>query len=50
MKLEYLVNNQKKMKQQKKFLEAQIQRNIKDMGVFMNKTELEIKKDQLISS
>jgi uncharacterized membrane protein len=50
LRLEYLENNQKKVQQQKKFLEDQVCKDIKEMQQQMIKTSLEIKKNQLISS
>ncbi len=45
LRLEYLESNQKKMQQQKDFLEKQVAKDIREMSQQMLKTKVEIKKD-----
>ena len=50
VRLEFILNNQKKMQAQQKFLQQQLDKDLRQLATSMHKTELELKKDQLVSS
>ena len=50
MKLEYLVNNNRKLQLQKRFLEKALNKNLEDLNMIKQKAEVEILRDSFISS
>ena len=50
MKLEYLLNNNKKLQLQKRFLEKALNKNLEDLGTMMQKADLEVARESFISA
>lgn len=50
IKLEYLINNFKKLQLQKKFLETTIDNDMKSLNNEMRKTEIELQKESYVST
>ncbi len=50
MKLEYLLNNNKKLQLQKKFLEKALNKNLEDLSTMIQKTDLEMARESFISA
>ena len=50
LKLDYLLNNNKKLQLQKKFLEKTLDRDLKNLQTEMNKAQIEMQRDTFVSS
>jgi len=50
LKLEQVMVNNKKLMLQKKFLEKQLEKDLREMHLEMNKIQIEIQQDQLMNS
>lgn len=50
MKLDQVLVNNKKLMLQKKFLEKQLEKDIRELHLEMNKIQIEIQQDQLMNS
>lgn len=50
LKLDYLMNNNKKLQLQKKFLEKTLDRDLKNLQTEMNKAQIEMQRDTFVSS
>ena len=50
LKLDYLLNNNKKLQLQKKFLEKTLDRDLKNLQTEMNKAQIDMQRDTVISS
>jgi hypothetical protein len=50
LKLDYLLNNNKKLQLQKKFLEKTLDRDLKNLQTEMNKAQIEMQRDSFVSS
>ena len=48
LKIEFVQSNQQKMRMQQKYLEAQLEKDLKSLNHTMHKAELELKRDQMV--
>ncbi len=50
LKLDYLVNNNRKLQLQKRFLEKTLEKDLKNLATEMRKAEIEMQRDAFITS
>ncbi len=50
LKLDFLVNNNKKLQLQKRFLEKTLDKDLRDLGTEVRKAEIEMQREAVISS
>jgi hypothetical protein len=50
LKLDYLINNNKKLQLQKKFLEKNLDKDLKNLATEMRKAEIDMQRDAFITS
>lgn len=50
IRLEFILSNQRKMAMQQKYLEQQLDKDLKQLAQIMNKSEMDLKRDQLVPS
>ena len=50
IRIDFIMSNQRKMRMQQKYLEEQLDKDLKQLQTAMHKAELDLKRDQLIPS
>lgn len=50
LKLDFLVNNNKKLQLQKRFLERTLEKDLRDLGTEVRKAEIEMQREAMVSS
>lgn len=50
IRLEFILSNQRKMQMQQKYLEQQLDKDLKQLSITINQAEMDLKRDQLIPS